>query len=60
VTSYDTERELVPLEETDLTIDEVVLIYQVQVAMQFFLYLLQVTWGDLEPEKCAWYLIPHR
>jgi hypothetical protein len=27
---------------------------------QFFLYTLQVTGGDLAPEKCGWYLICHR
>jgi hypothetical protein len=31
-----------------------------EVILQFFLDLLQVTWGDLAPEKCAWYLIGHR
>jgi hypothetical protein len=28
--------------------------------IQFFLDLLQVTGGDLAPEKCVWYLISHR
>jgi hypothetical protein len=28
--------------------------------IQFFPDLLQVTGGDLEPEKCAWYLIGKR
>jgi hypothetical protein len=28
--------------------------------IHFFLYLLQVTVGDLVPEKCVWYLIAHR
>jgi hypothetical protein len=60
VTSDDTEREPVPLEETDLTIDEVELIDQMQVVIQFFLNLLQVTGEDLVPEKCVWYLIAHR
>jgi hypothetical protein len=27
--------------------------------IQFFLDLLQVTGGDLAPEKCVWYLISH-
>jgi hypothetical protein len=31
-----------------------------QVATQFFLDLLQVTGGDLAPEKYVWYLIAHR
>jgi hypothetical protein len=30
-----------------------------QVVIQFFLELLQVTCGDLAPEKCVWYLIAH-
>jgi hypothetical protein len=28
--------------------------------MQYFLVLLQVTGGDLPPEKCAWFLIAFR
>jgi hypothetical protein len=60
VTSHDTAREPVPFEETDLTVDEVELIDQMQVVVQFFLDLLQVTGGDLAPEKCVWYLIAHR
>jgi hypothetical protein len=31
-----------------------------EVIIQCFLDLLQVTGGDLAPEKCAWYLIGHR
>jgi hypothetical protein len=49
-----------PLEETDLMIDEVELIYQMQVVIQFFLDLLQVTGGDLVSDKCVWYLIAQR
>jgi hypothetical protein len=30
-----------------------------EVIIQFFLDLLQVTGGNLAPEKCAWYLIGH-
>jgi hypothetical protein len=33
---------------------------RMEVIIQFFLDLLQVTGGDLAPEKCAWYLIGHR
>jgi hypothetical protein len=43
MTSDDITREPVPLEVTDLTVDEVELIDQMQVVMQFFLSLLQVT-----------------
>jgi hypothetical protein len=31
-----------------------------EVILQFFVDLLQVTGGDLAPEKCTWYLIGHR
>jgi hypothetical protein len=31
-----------------------------ELIIQFFLDLFQVTGGDLAPEKCAWYLIGHR
>jgi hypothetical protein len=47
VTSDDTTREQVPLEETDLTTDEVELKDQMQVVIQFFLDLLHVTGGVL-------------
>jgi hypothetical protein len=60
VTSEDTARDLVPIEVTDLTVDEAELIDQMQVVILFFLDLLQVTGGDLAPEKCVWYLIAHR
>jgi hypothetical protein len=60
VTSDDTSRELVPLEETDLMTDEVDLIEQMQVLIQFFLDLLQVIGGYLAPDECVWYLIAHR
>jgi hypothetical protein len=60
VTSDDTAREPVLLEETDLTTDNMELIYQIQVVIQFLLDLLQVTGGDLAPYKCVWYLIAHR
>jgi hypothetical protein len=60
MTSDDTARESVPLEELDLTNDETELIEQMQVVMQFFLDLRQVTGGDLAPEKYVWYLIANR
>jgi hypothetical protein len=43
----DTARGPVPLEEMDITTDEVELIDQMQVVIQFFLNLLQVTGGIL-------------
>jgi hypothetical protein len=36
------------------------LVARMEVIMKFLLDLLQVTGGDLAPEKCAWYLIGHR
>jgi hypothetical protein len=60
VTSDDTNREPVPMEEKDVTVDKEDLVEQMQVVIQFFQDLLQVTGGDLSPEKCVWYLIAHR
>jgi hypothetical protein len=60
VTSDDTSRDPVPIEVTDLTADEAELIDHMQVVIQFFLDLLQVTGGDFAPEKCVWYPIAHR
>jgi hypothetical protein len=60
VTSDDTNREPVPIEEAELTADEEDLVEQMQVVIQLFLDLFQVTYGDLAPEKCVWYLIAHR
>jgi hypothetical protein len=51
VTLDDTAREPVPLEETDLTTDEVELIDHMQVVIQFFLDLLQVTGGRSFPRE---------
>jgi hypothetical protein len=60
VTSYDTNREPIPIEKTASTPDEEDLVEQMQVVFQFFLDLLQVTGRDLAQNKCAWYLIAHR
>jgi hypothetical protein len=60
VTSDDTNREPVSIEEKKLTADEKERVEQMQVVIQFLLDLLQVTGGDLAPEKCVWYLIAHR
>jgi hypothetical protein len=59
VTSDDTHREPVPIEENELTADEEKLVEQMLVVIQFFLDLLQVTGGDIAPKKCMWYLIAH-
>jgi hypothetical protein len=50
----------VPVEVTDLTQSEDPLVGQMQAIIQFFLDLLQVTGGDLAPEKYVWFLIFHR
>jgi hypothetical protein len=60
VTSDDTNREPVFIEETELTADEDNLAEKIQVIIQFFLDLLQVTGGHLAQEKCVWYLIANR
>jgi hypothetical protein len=52
--------EPVDIEVTELTLSEEELIGKMQMIIQFFLDLLQVTGGDLAPEKCVWFLICHR
>jgi hypothetical protein len=59
-TSDDNTMEPVPVEEEALTWSEEELIAKMQDIIQFFLDVLQVTGGDLAPEKCAWYLLCHR
>jgi hypothetical protein len=60
VTNDDTTIEPVDDEATALTLSEEELIGKMQMIIQFFLDLLQVTGGDLAPEKCVWFLICHR
>jgi hypothetical protein len=43
-----------------LTQEEDSLVARMEVIIQLFLDVLQVTGGGLAPEKCAWYLIGHR
>jgi hypothetical protein len=59
--TYDNHN-LAPIPSTvrGLTQEEDSLVARMEVIIQFFLGLLQVTGGDLAPEKCAWYLIGHR
>jgi hypothetical protein len=52
--------EPIPSTVWGLTQKEDILVARMEVIIQFFLDLLQVTGGDLVPEKCAWYLICHR
>jgi hypothetical protein len=44
---------------SDLTSSEETLVAKMEEIIQFFLYLLQATGGELAPEKCVWYLISH-
>jgi hypothetical protein len=60
VTNDDTAMEPVPVEFKELMQIEEDLIGKMQIIIQFFLDLLQVTSGDLVPEKCVWFLICHR
>jgi hypothetical protein len=58
----DDNHNLDPISSTfrGLTEEEDSLVTRMEVIIQFVLDLLQVTGGDLAPEKCAWYLIGHR
>jgi hypothetical protein len=60
VTNDDTTIEPVDAEVNALTLSEEELIGNMQTIIQFFLDLLQVTGGDMAPEKCVWFLICHR
>jgi hypothetical protein len=60
VMNDDTSIDTVPVEVTYLTQIENDLIGQMQTIIKFFFDSLQVTDGDLAPEKCAWFLICHR
>jgi hypothetical protein len=52
--------EPIPSSVRGLTQEKESLVARMQDKIQFFLDLLQVTDGDLAPEKCAWYLIGHQ
>jgi hypothetical protein len=60
VTNDDTTIEPVGSDGTALTLREEELIGNMQTITQFFLDVLQVTGGDMAPEKCVWFLICHR
>jgi hypothetical protein len=60
VTNDDTTMDPVPVEKTDMMQSEDDLIGQLQNIIQFCLDLLQVTGGELDPEKCEWFLIYQR
>jgi hypothetical protein len=59
-TNDDPELELVSSDIAELTTSEETLIAKMEEIIHFFLDLLQVTGGNLAPEKCVWYLISHR
>jgi hypothetical protein len=59
-TNDDPGLEPVSTDQAELTTSEETRIANMEEIIQFFLDLLQVTGGDLEPEKCVWYLISHR
>jgi hypothetical protein len=59
--TYDNHNpEPIPSSVCGLTQEEEILVARMEDIIQFFLDLLQVTGGDLAPEKCAWYLIGHQ
>jgi hypothetical protein len=60
VTNDDTMIEPVDAEVTSLNLSEEELMGNMQLIIQFFLDLLQVTGGDLAPGKCVWFLICNR
>jgi hypothetical protein len=59
VTNDDTTIEPVDFEVTSLNLSEEELIWKMQTIIQFILDLLQLTGGDMDPEKCVWFLICH-
>jgi hypothetical protein len=59
-TNEDPKLEPVSTDQTELTTSEETIIAKMEEIIHFFLYLLQVTGGDLAPEKCVGYLISHR
>jgi hypothetical protein len=56
----DVMKDPVPIEEKELKSDEEAMVKRMEDIIKFFLDLLQVTSGDLAPEKCFWYLIAHQ
>jgi hypothetical protein len=59
-TNNDPELKPVSSDIAELTTSEETYIAKMEEIIHFFLDLLQVTGGDLAPEKCVWYLISHR
>jgi hypothetical protein len=59
VTNDDVTMEPVERSEIDLKTEEEALIAKMEEIIHFFLECLQITGGDLAPDKCVWYLIAH-
>jgi hypothetical protein len=59
-TNDDPDMSLTGVEVHQLTESEEKLVTRMEDIVKFFLDILQVTGGDLAPEKCAWHLICHR
>jgi hypothetical protein len=59
-TDEDVTKEPVPIEENELTSDEEAMVKRMEDIITFFLDLLQLTGGDLAPEKFVWFLTAHR
>jgi hypothetical protein len=58
-TDYNRQIEPIPSSVSGFTQEEEGLVVRMEEIIQFFLDLLQVTGGDLAPEKRVWYLIGH-
>jgi hypothetical protein len=50
----------IPSSVSEFTQEEEGIVTRMEEIIQFFLDLLQVTGGNLAPEKCTWYLIGYR
>jgi hypothetical protein len=59
-TNDDSGLEPLSTDEAELTTSEETIVAKMEEIIHFSLDLLQVTGGDLAPEKCVWYLISHR
>jgi hypothetical protein len=52
-TDDDVKKDPVPIDEKEMTSNEEAMVKRMEDIIQFFLDLLQVTGGDLAPEKCV-------
>jgi hypothetical protein len=58
-TDDDVTKDPVPIDEKELPSDKEEMVKRIEDIIQCFFDLLQVTGGNLAPEKCVWYLIAH-